>query len=88
MQANRESEFALELRHVNHHYGSKQILFDMNLQLPPDRIYGLLGRNGAGKTYKPYKRADISVVRGARQVGRRTQYAFTWTSADIRPHGV
>ena len=50
MQANRESEFALELRHVNHHYGSKQILFDMNLQLPPDRIYGLLGRNGAGKT--------------------------------------
>ena len=27
MQANRESEFALELRHVNHHYGSKQILF-------------------------------------------------------------
>ena len=41
MQANRESEFALELRHVNHHYGSKQILFDMNLQLPPDRIYGL-----------------------------------------------
>lgn len=50
MQANHESEFALELRHVNHHYGSKQILFDMNLQLPPDRIYGLLGRNGAGKT--------------------------------------
>ena len=75
MQANRESEFALELRHVNHHYGSKQILFDMNLR-------------GQDHSYKPYKRADISVVRGARQVGRRTQYAFTWTSADIRPHGV
>ena len=42
--------YALELRHVNHHYGSKQILFDMNLRLPPNRIYGLLGRNGAGKT--------------------------------------
>ena len=29
MQANRESEFALELRHVNHHYGSKQIPVDL-----------------------------------------------------------
>ena len=31
-------------------YGTRQILFDLNLKLPPNRIYGLLGRNGAGKT--------------------------------------
>lgn len=42
--------FAVELKHVNHYYGSKQILYDLNLRLPPNRIYGLLGRNGAGKT--------------------------------------
>ena len=50
MQNDNGSAYALELRHVNHHYGKKQILFDMNLKLPSGRIYGLLGRNGAGKT--------------------------------------
>lgn len=50
MQTADTGAYALELRHVNHHYGSRQILFDMNLLLPAGRIYGLLGRNGAGKT--------------------------------------
>lgn len=50
MELNDSGAFALELQGVNHHYGTRQILFDLNLKLPPNRIYGLLGRNGAGKT--------------------------------------
>ncbi len=50
MELNGNGAYALELQGVNHHYGARQILFDLNLKLPPNRIYGLLGRNGAGKT--------------------------------------
>ena len=50
MELNGNGAYALELQGVNHHYGTRQILFDLNLKLPPNRIYGLLGRNGAGKT--------------------------------------
>ena len=50
MELNGNGAYALELQGVNHHYGTRQILFDLSLKLPPNRIYGLLGRNGAGKT--------------------------------------
>lgn len=40
----------LEYQNVSKSYGKKQILSNINLQIPRGKIIGLLGRNGAGKT--------------------------------------
>jgi ABC-2 type transport system ATP-binding protein len=37
-------------RGVTKHYGNQVALTDVTLEIPADRIVGLLGRNGAGKT--------------------------------------
>ena len=41
---------ALELKGLTHRYGKNVALDDISLTLPAGRVYGLLGRNGAGKT--------------------------------------
>lgn len=38
------------LNNVNKFYGTKQVLTDINLQVPYGSIYGLLGPSGCGKT--------------------------------------
>jgi ABC-2 type transport system ATP-binding protein len=38
------------LERINHHFGDKQVLFDVNLAVPHGLIYGLLGPSGCGKT--------------------------------------
>lgn len=40
----------LELKNVCKNYGKKEVLKDINLQIPKGRIIGLLGPNGSGKT--------------------------------------
>lgn len=40
----------VELRQMNYHISKQPILENINLNLEPGKIYGLLGRNGAGKT--------------------------------------
>lgn len=40
----------LEIRHVHKKFDSNQVLTDVNLQVEPHTIYGLIGENGAGKT--------------------------------------
>lgn len=41
----------LSLTHINFRYKKKRSLFsDLNLELKPGHIYGLLGKNGAGKS--------------------------------------
>lgn len=40
----------LELKNINKSYGSNQVLENLNLEFDLGRIYGLLGRNGVGKT--------------------------------------
>ncbi|WP_028296701.1 ATP-binding cassette domain-containing protein [Olivibacter sitiensis] len=41
----------ISLSHLSFGYKKKKLLFeDLNLQLSPGHIYGLLGKNGAGKT--------------------------------------
>lgn len=40
----------LTLQHVSKHFGSKQVLQDLNLTVPAGSIYGFVGENGAGKT--------------------------------------
>lgn len=40
----------LEYRHVTKKYGDQTVLRDINLQIPSNKIIGLLGKNGTGKT--------------------------------------
>jgi ABC-2 type transport system ATP-binding protein len=46
----RMSEEIICLEHVEKHYGSFQVLKDVNLSINKGDIFGLVGRNGAGKT--------------------------------------
>ncbi|MDL2294059.1 ABC transporter ATP-binding protein [Ruminococcaceae bacterium OttesenSCG-928-D13] len=41
---------AIEIKGLTKHYGNVQALRGIDLTLEPGKIYGLLGRNGAGKT--------------------------------------
>lgn len=40
----------LELKNINKSYGSTTVLKDISLKLEMNKVYGLLGRNGVGKT--------------------------------------
>jgi ABC-2 type transport system ATP-binding protein len=40
----------MELRSVAKAFSRKRVLEDINLAVPPGRVVGLLGKNGAGKT--------------------------------------
>ena len=40
----------LEVRNLKKKYGKKEVLKDINFTFEEGKIYGLLGRNGAGKT--------------------------------------
>lgn len=40
----------LTLNHVNKSFGSKQVLFDVSFNVRSGLIWGLIGKNGAGKT--------------------------------------
>ncbi len=47
---NQEKGTGLVGRNICKSYGSKQVLNDVNIEIRPGCIYGLLGRNGIGKT--------------------------------------
>jgi ABC-2 type transport system ATP-binding protein len=40
----------LEIKNLSKSYGKKKVLKDVNLTIPRDRIIGLLGKNGTGKS--------------------------------------
>lgn len=40
----------LDIKNLNKSYGKKEVLKDINFTFEEGKIYGLLGRNGAGKT--------------------------------------
>ncbi|HLR01313.1 MAG TPA: ABC transporter ATP-binding protein [Virgibacillus sp.] len=40
----------IKAKHLTLRYGREEILHDMNFEISEPKIYGLLGRNGAGKT--------------------------------------
>lgn len=44
------SRYIVETRNLTKQYGTQKSVADLNLHIAPGRIYGLLGRNGAGKT--------------------------------------
>jgi ABC-type branched-subunit amino acid transport system ATPase component/sugar phosphate permease len=41
---------ALQIHNLDFYYGSQQVLFDINLEVPEGEIVALLGTNGAGKS--------------------------------------
>lgn len=43
-------EAVISLKGVQKSYGKHQVLYDVNLQIDKGDIYGLVGKNGAGKT--------------------------------------
>lgn len=44
------SEYVIETKNLTKQYGAQKSVADLNIHVRPGRIYGLLGRNGAGKT--------------------------------------
>ncbi|MDO5558594.1 MAG: ATP-binding cassette domain-containing protein [Oscillospiraceae bacterium] len=44
------SEYILSAVHIEKSYGQKKILTDVNINIRPGEIYGLIGKNGSGKT--------------------------------------
>ena len=54
------------ISHMVKSYGSKQVLKDCDFVFEEDRIYGLLGRNGSGKTtFFNCINSDIDINSGA-----------------------
>ena len=43
-------EFIIETRHLTKQYGTQKSVSDLNIHVKKGRVYGLLGRNGAGNT--------------------------------------
>ena len=44
------NEFVIEMKKLTKKYGHETAIHDVDLHVRKGRIYGLLGRNGAGKT--------------------------------------
>ena len=44
------AEKIVELKHIDKKFGSFKALTDVSLSLEKGKIYGLIGKNGAGKT--------------------------------------
>ena len=40
----------IEIKDLSKHYGTKQVLKDINISFKKGRIYGIVGENGSGKT--------------------------------------
>ncbi len=40
----------LELQHVSKKFGDRQVIHDLNFQVPEHSVFGFIGKNGAGKT--------------------------------------
>jgi ABC-2 type transport system ATP-binding protein len=43
-------EPVIEVKHLCHRYGGHMVYENVNFSIPPGKIYGLLGKNGVGKT--------------------------------------
>lgn len=43
-------ENVIDVEHLAHRYGRRSIYADLNFSIPPGKVYGLLGKNGVGKT--------------------------------------
>lgn len=44
------ADSVISCEHLTHFYGKRKIYEDLNFEVAPGRIVGLLGKNGTGKT--------------------------------------
>src|SRR5579862_2128484 len=47
---NKEAAHRLKANNVNFHYGKKQILFNINMNIPEKQVTAFIGPSGCGKT--------------------------------------
>ena len=45
-----DTNYIIETKNLTKQYGSQKSVADLNIHVKRGRIYGLLGRHGAGKT--------------------------------------
>lgn len=45
-----ERKQGIVVEHVYKSFGKEHVLVDVNLEIPPGKIYGVVGNNGSGKT--------------------------------------
>mgnify|MGYP001126432138 CR=1 FL=1 len=45
-----ERKQGIVVEHVYKSFGKEHVLVDVNLEIPPGKIYGVVGNNGRGKT--------------------------------------
>ena len=43
-------EYIIEIEHLNLTLSKQKILKDINIRLEPGKIYGVVGKNGSGKS--------------------------------------
>jgi ABC-2 type transport system ATP-binding protein len=65
---------SLKIEHVTKRYGNFTAVDDLNLEISPSRIFGLLGANGAGKT------TTIRMILG---ILSPTEGKITWNGKEI-----
>ena len=82
---------AVKVRGACHHYGPREVLHDIDLDLRAGEIYGLLGPNGAGKTtlmkalsgYLRLSQGTVRVGNGDPYTDRRARQAVSYIPQDI-----
>jgi lantibiotic transport system ATP-binding protein len=72
-------KFIIETRNLSFQYKERNVLSDLNIQVPEGAIYGFLGVNGAGKT------TTIKIILGLIQVPDNTVFVF---GKDINYHRI
>lgn len=69
----------IEVSDLCHRYGSRWIYRGLNLSVPPGKVYGLLGKNGVGKT------TLIKIMMGFLRPSSGRCVVFGEDSYDLRP---
>jgi phosphate transport system ATP-binding protein len=65
-----ESVLKITVSHLNFHYGARQVLFDVGVQIPDRKITALIGPSGCGKsTFLRTLNRMYETIRGARAEG-------------------
>lgn len=79
----------LRIEHLTKNYGEKKAVDDLNLHIAPGEIYGFIGHNGAGKTWKDFEQNRLRFQRDRRCWFhcRNHQYGFGYRyGAELREY--
>ena len=71
------SEIVIETKQLTKQYGTQKSVAELNIHVQRGRIYGLLGRNGAGNSFTPrgrILRVVIQFLYASRQERKRCEF--------------